>query len=103
MFVGRMPVRMRSALSQGLSNRRSSQGKRPPRQAEGDMKMPRRIPSNAVTRVMIRCPVTGDEVPTGFSTISSDMFDRTLPGVLEVWCESCAQYHLWSNKDAFLR
>jgi hypothetical protein len=67
------------------------------------MTMPRRIPSNAVTRVMIRCPVTGREVPTGFSTISSDMFDRMLPGALEVWCESCAQYHVWSKKDAFLR
>jgi hypothetical protein len=52
---------------------------------------------------MIKCPVTGHEIPTGFTAVSAGKLERLLRGSLLVKCESCGQYHEWSKQDAFLR
>ena len=53
--------------------------------------------------VMIKCPVTGDDVPTGFTGVSEGKLERVLRGPMVVKCESCGEYHEWSINDAFLR
>jgi hypothetical protein len=65
--------------------------------------VPSRLAANALPTVMIRCTVTGAELPTGFSAVSSDLLDRMQACVLVVWCPSCAQNHEWTKEDAFLR
>jgi hypothetical protein len=52
---------------------------------------------------MIKCPVTGDEVATGFTAVSEGNLERLLRGSLLVKCSSCGRYHEWSKNDAFLR
>ena len=53
--------------------------------------------------VMTRCPVTGEEVPTGYSLVSADKFHRIALGRLLFKCRACGQLHEWSKQDAFLR
>jgi hypothetical protein len=52
--------------------------------------------------VMIRCPVTGDEIPTGIEadevSFTSAIFENK-----RIKCASCDQWHSWSKGDAFLR
>jgi hypothetical protein len=55
-----------------------------------------------VAEVMIRCPVTGDAVPTGFSAVSQVKFRHMVLEPLLVKCQACRQLHEWSRKDAFL-
>ena len=57
----------------------------------------------AVGKVMIRCSVTAEEIPTGFTAISSEMFARMPAEGLVVRCGACGQRHEWSIRDAFLR
>ncbi len=52
--------------------------------------------------VMIRCPVTGKEVPTGFgmdraSFESCQFIDNSFG------CAACGQMHTWSKGDAFVK
>jgi hypothetical protein len=56
-----------------------------------------------VPEVMIRCPGTGDEVPTGFSAVSADKLKRIPFGPLVFKCRSCRELHVWSKQEAFLR
>jgi hypothetical protein len=53
--------------------------------------------------VMTRCPVTGVEVPTGYSLVSADEFHHMALGRLLFKCRACRQLHEWSKHDAFLR
>ena len=57
----------------------------------------------ASVKVMIKCPATGDEVPTGFTAVSEGKLERLLRGPLLVKCASCGQFHEWTKNDAFLR
>jgi hypothetical protein len=51
--------------------------------------------------VAIRCPRTGEEVPTGIETNISDF--ATLPkGETPLLCPACGHTHMWSRKDMFL-
>jgi hypothetical protein len=53
-----------------------------------------------MARVMIRCPVTGNPVPTGMNVTSLDgvtMRDNVLGN-----CPECGRDHVWSGEDAFL-
>ena len=59
--------------------------------------------SESLPKVMIRCPATGSEIPTGFTAISAGKLEQLLRGSLLVKCASCGQHHQWSKHDAFLR
>ena len=51
--------------------------------------------------VAIRCPRTGQEVPTGIVTDISNF--ATLPkGETPLRCPACGHTHMWSRKDMFL-
>ena len=65
--------------------------------------MTRLCSSVTLPKVMIRCPATGHEVPTGFTAVSAAKLERLLRGSLLVKCAACSQHHEWSNRDAFLR
>jgi hypothetical protein len=57
----------------------------------------------SLPRVMIKCPVIGDEIPTGFTAVSADQLERILREPMLVKCASCGLSHEWSRGDAFLR
>ena len=51
--------------------------------------------------VVIRCPRTGREVPTGVVTDIHDF--ASLPkGKTELRCPACGATHVWSREDALL-
>lgn len=52
--------------------------------------------------VMIRCPVTGDEVPTGFAMDRAG-FDSSELNDNSVECAACGEIHTWSKRDAFMK
>jgi len=51
--------------------------------------------------VIIRCPATGREVPTGLVTDLSRLDNLPRDGT-ELRCASCGRTHVWSRKDALL-
>ena len=53
-----------------------------------------------VTMVVIKCPETDQEIPTGIMTDLA-RFDR-LEGYATLRCPHCDQHHRWSTRDAFL-
>ena len=53
-----------------------------------------------VTMVVIKCPETDLEIPTGIMT-DLTRFDR-LEGYATVQCPHCDQRHRWSRRDAYL-
>jgi hypothetical protein len=53
-----------------------------------------------VTMVVIKCPETDREIPTGIMTDLA-RFDR-LVGYATLQCPHCNQCHRWSTFDAFL-
>jgi hypothetical protein len=52
-------------------------------------------------RVMIRCRVTGQAVPTGL-TAEPTTWDARSIGLNRVACPDCKQFHAWSKRDAVL-
>jgi hypothetical protein len=52
--------------------------------------------------VMIKCPLTDDEISTGIEA-DRRSFKNSLFQNKSVACPSCGQKHSWSKKDAFLR
>jgi hypothetical protein len=52
-------------------------------------------------RVMIQCPVTGRDVPTGLTADVRTWKDRPI-GLNRVSCPACKQIHAWSKPDAHL-
>ena len=52
--------------------------------------------------ILIRCPVTGKDVPTGIA-LSADAFQQAEINTYPVACPHCGQKHPWSKPDAFLR
>ena len=53
------------------------------------------------TMVLIKCPETDLEVPTGIIT-DLKRFSRLGTGHAAANCPHCDQQHLWSLRDAFL-
>jgi hypothetical protein len=51
--------------------------------------------------VIIRCPATGCEVPTGLVTDLSKLDNLPRDGA-DLRCPSCGRTHVWSRKDALL-
>jgi hypothetical protein len=51
--------------------------------------------------VMIRCPKTGQDVPTGIDTDSRTFSD--LPSALaRAYCPHCGRNHMWAREVAWL-
>ena len=48
--------------------------------------------------VLIRCPETGDVVPTGVDTV--DVADRDDRAYLLIDCVACGRDHVWLRADA---
>jgi hypothetical protein len=59
--------------------------------------------ADAAASVMITCPVTGKEVSTGFSSVSTVAFQRIQLERLLFRCSACGEDHVWSKEDAYLR
>jgi hypothetical protein len=51
--------------------------------------------------VMIRCPQTGRDVPTGLEMDVSE-FQRAPVFYSRVWCPECNVLHEWFAKDAWV-
>lgn len=51
-------------------------------------------------QVMIRCPITGDLVPTGLEVSSLQKLDQ--PRYLLIDCLECGQDHSWEPSQATL-
>jgi len=51
-------------------------------------------------QVMIRCPITGDLVPTGLEATSLEKLDRS--EYLLIDCLECGQDHAWELSQATL-
>jgi hypothetical protein len=51
--------------------------------------------------VIIRCPRTGDEVPTGRVT-DVEKLDNIPNQPVQLACPACSETHSWSRVDAFL-
>ncbi len=51
-------------------------------------------------QVMIRCPVTGDLVPTGLQATSVQKLDQA--AYLLIDCLECGQDHVWEPSQASL-
>ena len=56
-----------------------------------------------MARVVIKCPMTSKEVPTGISVANPEMFESMTLTTNSVSCPHCGQTHTWSKEDAFLR
>ena len=52
-------------------------------------------------RVMTRCPVGGEPIPTGLVADPKTWETRPI-GLNRVSCPVCKQTHAWSKNDAFL-
>jgi hypothetical protein len=52
-------------------------------------------------RVMIRCRVTGQPVPTGLTADPTTWHARSI-GLNRVACPECKQFHAWTKNDALL-
>jgi hypothetical protein len=60
-----------------------------------------RNPDQDQLSVMIRCRVTGQAIPTGF-TANPATWDARPIGLNRVACPECKQFHAWSKSDASL-
>jgi hypothetical protein len=58
------------------------------------------LPGSTIRRVTIKCPQSGDTVPTGI-TMDEEAF-RNVTLRYELACPKCGQRHLWTKDDAFL-
>jgi endogenous inhibitor of DNA gyrase (YacG/DUF329 family) len=53
-----------------------------------------------MANVMIRCPETGEPVPTGVG-MDFETFKHVTMRDNQVECASCGQMHTWQQEDAF--
>lgn len=53
-------------------------------------------------RLMIRCPNTGQAVPTGIAFGDRMSFETNSLSNNALKCEACGQMHTWNKEDAFL-
>ena len=51
--------------------------------------------------VAVRCPETGEHVPTGV-VMDPDMFEGAKLGVRTFVCDDCGKAHVWEKQDAIL-
>ena len=54
-----------------------------------------------MARVVIKCRVTGEIVPTGFEMSAESWAERQL-GFNRAICAACKQTHAWEKADAWL-
>ena len=54
-----------------------------------------------VAMVVIKCPETDREIPTGIVTDLA-RFDRLGEGYATLQCPHCDQHHRWSKRDAYM-
>ena len=54
-----------------------------------------------MANVMIRCPKTGEAVPTGIA-MEPDSWRSTQMSDNRIQCSSCGEVHVWQKEDAFL-
>lgn len=52
--------------------------------------------------VMIKCPKTGGDVPTGV-TMDSSSFEAAEMSGNSFTCPDCGELHTWSKDDAWVR
>ena len=52
--------------------------------------------------LMIKCPVTGKDVPTGIVMPPEALANVSLSN-MSVECPECHQVHVWNKKDAYLK
>ncbi len=52
--------------------------------------------------VMIKCPKTGQAVPTGIGTTKEGWEAMQMSGNSTI-CPACGSMHTWDKKDAFLQ
>jgi hypothetical protein len=55
-----------------------------------------------MTEILIRCPVTGKDVPTGIA-LPAEVFLTAEIETRPVACPHCRQLHAWNKPDAYLR
>jgi hypothetical protein len=55
-----------------------------------------------VFQVMVVCPNTGKEIPTGIVALKI-MFETQDYINMKVTCPECGEVHTWSKKDTFLK
>jgi len=53
-------------------------------------------------QVMIKCPVTGKPLPTGFNMPKASFASATLTNNSVGPCPHCGQMHTWSKADAWV-
>ena len=58
------------------------------------------LPGSTTRRVTIRCPQSGEFVPTGI-TMDEEAF-RNVTLQYELTCPKCGQQHKWTKPDAVL-
>jgi hypothetical protein len=58
------------------------------------------VPGSKPRRVMIKCPLKGETVPTGAAMDEEAFGAVTLD--YELKCPACGQVHRWTKKEAFL-
>lgn len=51
--------------------------------------------------IMIKCPKTGRDIPTGFSMDAENFATAVMSGNA-IQCPVCHQMHTWDKKDAWL-
>lgn len=49
--------------------------------------------------VTIRCPETGEQVPTGV-VMDHEVFEAAKPTVRAFVCDACGETHVWEKPDA---
>ena len=52
--------------------------------------------------IITKCPVTGQEIPTGIETDAAT-FARITSLVGRVWCPHCREEHQWSGQASYIR
>lgn len=52
--------------------------------------------------ILIRCPVTGKDVPTGVS-LPADVFLQAQIDTYPATCPHCGAQHPWRKEEAYLR
>ena len=52
--------------------------------------------------ILIRCPITGQAVPTGLNTETVVFESLSNVAVPPIKCSKCGQLHFWTPKDAWV-
>jgi hypothetical protein len=58
-------------------------------------------PTDAIKRILVRCPATGRLAPTG-KTVQESAWNDTKLNRPRLTCPHCHQVHSWTKKDVVL-